>query len=70
MASYGVDWNGPLPTDDDAERVVVPDISIKLDDEEYAELQETIDPKAFSTDYGIDLYLATMNFIDNKLHSE
>lgn len=49
LAAYGIDWNGSIPTVEDAEHVVVPQTIIPLSDDDYEELQGTIAPKCLST---------------------
>ena len=67
VASFGIDWNGPLPTDEDVEIVQVVLTRNPLDEIDYTELQQTIDPCQFSPNYGVDLYLATLNFVSHKI---
>ncbi len=42
-ASFGVDWDGPLPADSDT-TVEVPDTPQSLSDSDYGEMCETINP--------------------------
>ena len=37
--TYGIDWDAPLPTGNEAESVSVPDIANPLTEEEFTELQ-------------------------------
>ncbi len=56
---YGIDWYGPLPGEDDPDRVVVPAVECPLDHQEYLELCQSVDVLSTSDNYGINLYLVT-----------
>lgn len=60
---YGIDWNGPLPSEEEADRVVVPECSVFLRDTDYEELTTLVDPNSMSVDYGLDLYLECLRFV-------
>ena len=63
---FGIDWNGPITHDEDD--VIVPETFCPLmDDHDVEELTNTILPSAPSINHGIDLYLATLSFIENKI---
>jgi len=66
--AYGTDWNGPVPLDDDVESVEVVHTVNPLNEEDYQELQESIDPSQFSLNHGIDLYLATLHFVSQRCY--
>ena len=51
VASFRIDWNGPLPTDEDVEIVQVMLTRNPLDEMDYTELQQTIDPCQFVLSY-------------------
>ena len=65
-----MDWNGPLPAaaDDERDAVEVPDTDCPLCDADQAELQRTISPFGPSENYGIDLYLATLSYVQQKIY--
>ena len=69
MQLYGIDWDGPLSTEEDMtqEQVNVPLVESPLTDDDFLELSQTISPLAPSVNYGIDLYLTTLHFI--SLHT-
>lgn len=58
--SYGVSEEG-LSTDDD-DGVEIPENTFILRDDNFQELQRRIDPLSASSNYGIDLYLQTLDF--------
>ena len=66
---FGVDWNGPLPSesDDTGDAIEVPETFCPLDAADQQELSHCISPSALSNDYGIDLYLATLSFVQEKV---
>lgn len=64
---YGVDWSGPMPIDDDAESVEVPLITTMLSDEQYAELAALVSPLNTSQIYGLDLFLATLAYVESRV---
>ena len=64
---YGIDWNGPV-TDGEENEVIVPETFCPLiDDNDVEDLMNSISPAASSIDYGIDLYLATVAFVENRV---
>ena len=64
-STYGIDEDGPVPTDDDESVVQIPDCSYTLNDSDFTLLQQTIDPLSSSEEYGIDLYEQTLQFLDH-----
>lgn len=60
---YGIDWDGPLSTDTMPEQVDVPQVGAPLTDSDFSQLCQTISPLSPSTNYGIDLYMATLQFV-------
>ena len=58
---YGMIEDGIVS--DDSDGVQVPQCDYSLDEDDFHQLQETIGPLQPSDNYGIDLYLATLNFI-------
>ena len=68
--SYGIDWDGPLPQEeDDADQLDVPDCNCPLSEEQYRMLQDTVPCFADSQNYGIDLYIATVSLVVNMISS-
>ena len=75
---YGIDWDGPVPHDDDiddvdddninCDSVIVPEIECPLDGIHLDELSDEISPLANTTNYGIDLYERTLDFISSRLN--
>ena len=71
---YGIDWDGPVPHDDDIDdvddninydSVIVP---CPLDGTHLDELNAEISPLANTTNHGIDLYERTLDFISSRLN--
>ncbi|XP_070546450.1 uncharacterized protein [Ptychodera flava] len=64
---YGVDWSGPTPTptehgNQECDEVVVPEMEV-IDEEQYDELHELVNPLSESCCHGIDLYLETLEIV-------
>ena len=53
--------------DCEAESVLVPDCICPLSEEDYHELEQNISPNAHSTNYGIDLYLSAVEFVEGRV---
>ena len=64
---YGIDWNGPCPCEDVVCAVEVPATECPLSGAQYDELVSTVSPFASSSNHGINLYLATLLFVHEKL---
>ena len=62
---YGVDWDGPAPDGnlDDATPVEVPKTRNPLEPAQNSSLTKLINPLCNSDEYGIDMYLETLTFI-------
>ena len=65
---FGIDWNGPIPYVNDDDTVRVSEIFRPLQDMDVEELKQTVNPLAQSANYGVDLYLNTLSFIQTKLN--
>uniref|UniRef100_A0A1X7U1E1 Integrase core domain-containing protein n=1 Tax=Amphimedon queenslandica TaxID=400682 RepID=A0A1X7U1E1_AMPQE len=63
LVNYGIDWNGPLPSDEEVEIVTVSDTVIPLITDFYDVLHGNVDPLAYSRDYGIDLCLKALQYV-------
>ena len=61
---YGIDPNGPIPTDSDA-HVGVPESPLHFSDSDLSSLRQTVDPCAPSDNHAIDLYEQTLEIILN-----
>lgn len=64
---YGVDWNGPLPYTLEDNCVEVPETLCPLDEVGMSELLQSIPPSTHSDYWGIDVYLNTLSFVQQKL---
>ena len=64
---YGVDWDGPFPTSDDENSVVVESPQELLCSVEYEELSSIVQPLAQSYDHGRDFYIATLEYTSSKV---
>ena len=62
-ALYGIDWDAPPNTDDDASRVTIPQVSNPLRPEDYVRLQALI--ASHSSASSIDQYLFAVQFVQN-----
>lgn len=66
----GIDWDGPLPPTDCSETTVYVDPPEQpLTTSDYQELCATINPLDPSSEYGLELYVETVDFVINKLHT-
>ena len=63
---YGIDWDAPLSTDNDADMVEVPEVHNPLSETDYTELCETIDPLSATDNHGIDHYINAVQFVISK----
>ena len=66
MQDYGIDRDGPISFDDDADQVNVPNHPCPITEEQYRHLQSTISPLDTSEDYGIELYNAAVELVRNN----
>ena len=62
MQRFGVDWDGPNVEGNDA-AIDVPETPCPLSLLQYEELMRLVPALAESTNYGIDLYEETLNFV-------
>ena len=69
---FGVEWDGPLPCDDDdydcSVVVIEPPVS-PLIHQDYVELTTVINPMDVVQDYGIQLFRDCLDFVLTKLSS-
>lgn len=61
--TYGIEHDLQVSLASDGEGVEVPPTDIGLSDEQMEELQSTVDPLKESQEFGIDLYLQTVQLI-------
>ena len=69
---YGIDWDSSMVTDDaddDAERVHIVGTAVPLNEDDFMELCQSIDPLAVSdsNDHGITQYLETVDYVTRKV---
>ena len=66
---FGVDWEGPVNTCGE-EEITIPETVCPLEDADFEELKHSIQPLSHSTEYGIDLYERTVQFVLQKVDRE
>lgn len=66
--NYGVDEEGLVPPEDDDEGVELPCNAIQLSEQQLTELTEAIDPLGDSDDYGISVYVRTVQCLESIIH--
>ena len=64
---YGIDWNGPMPSTEDNNRVLVPCTECPLSDLACHELEQRIDPLTEDGNYGIETYQAVVDFVNHSV---
>lgn len=62
---YGVIEDGLASEENMSEGVPIPRSTIELSDDQFQQLQAQIDPLSENNDYGMDLYLQVVEFLDN-----
>lgn len=62
--SFGVDYEGPLPGIQTNNNVVIPDISLGLNDTIVNLIQQTFDPLQNDGNYGINLFCSVVHFVE------
>lgn len=67
---FGVDWEGPNVEGNDDDAVSIPDTPCPLDLTEYEELTRLVPALSESTNYGIDLYLKTLDYVTETCHHD
>ena len=60
---YGYEEDGTAPSEDDEGGVEVPPLRIELTNDQVAELRANVNPLENSDDYGISLYLRTLQIL-------
>ncbi len=61
--NHGIDWNGPIPEDNEVSEVVVPEVRNPLSEQDFHLLQTTISPVAPSDCFGVDVYIHVLQFV-------
>ena len=65
VSSFGIDWNEPTTGEDkNDDKIVLPEVECPIPDDVFEELLQTIEPLAPSTSYGIDIFVATLEFVN------
>ena len=68
FSTYGVDWDGPPPSDSDGrDTVVVPATACPLSQSDMAELCSHHNPLNSSDDFAVDMYVNVLQFTISKL---
>ena len=62
-SSYGVDNEGPTPSEEDPEGVMVPENTLNLTEETLSRLKAQVNPLAPSDNHGIELYEQSLSII-------
>lgn len=63
--TYGIDYDGPVATNNGDTNVVVPQSTLQFSHSDIASLRQMVDPLAVSEDHGIDLYEQTLHYISS-----
>ncbi len=64
---YGVEEIGLVPSDDSTSEVSIPENRIHLTEDQYTRLQQHVNPLAESSNYGSELYLSTVEFVQTTV---
>ena len=70
-AEFGIDWDGPLPTEffnGEEEGVEIPPVNVPISEEQFYQLETQVNPNEPSRNYGIELYLRTIEFLAQMTH--
>jgi len=66
--NYGIDLDGPVPNNVVRDNVVnVSPVSLILDENQYSQLAETVNPKLNDNNYGIDTFQQARQFVNHLL---
>ena len=73
-ATFGIDWDGPLPTDfyngegaGQSNNVEVPNVELPISIEQFQQLEMQVNPYELNTTYGIELYIRTLQFLSSNI---
>ena len=61
--NYGIDYDAPPSSQED--QVVVPQSSVRLSSQQFAELKYQVNPLSSSDDFGMDLYEQTIQYLSS-----
>ena len=61
---YGMDWHSPSPTDDGLTVVDVLDVDMPISAEMHEQLSLFVNPMSESSSYGIDLFIISLEFVE------
>ena len=64
-SAYGIDYNAPIPSQNDENGIEVPECAYNINDADPTSLKLVIDPLQQSNEYGIDIYENTVRFLNN-----
>ena len=64
---YGINTNDPLINNDGEDQIETPESTIQLTNEQLTHLQATINPLSDSDNYGIELYVQTLDIVQQML---
>lgn len=76
LSMYGIDFDGPLPSQIYNGRnfneitIEVPPVASPINDNQLSMLRSTVDPLASSSSYGVDIYLNTVQMVNDLLQPE
>ncbi len=62
-----MDWEGPVPDEDESSAVAVPDTQSPLSANQLAELQSLYDPMQASDNLAIKMYSDVLQFVHNQI---
>lgn len=63
---YGIDWDGPIAENTNENNLEVPNIPCPLLDTDLDDLKENINPLRESSFQGVDIYLETVEFVEER----
>jgi hypothetical protein len=66
LDEYGIDPHGPLPDDDDSDRVTIPSVARPLDSDMMAELRRRVNPLQESEYLGVDIFLEVLHYVQSQ----
>ena len=64
--NFGIDWNGPIPEDDN-NIVDIREVNNPMLQEEEEELQSIISPTALSDNFGVDIYIRVWEHVHDVI---
>ena len=64
-SAYGIDYDAPIPSQDDENGIEVPECAYNISDAYLTSLNLVTDSLQQSNEYGIDIYENTVQFLNN-----